>query len=570
MKQRLWLTVIVFLALILRITSLKNFPAGFTADEAAQGYTAYSILKTGSDEWGVKFPLNPRSVGDFKPPLLTYLLIPSIAIFGLNEFSVRLPNAVLGSLAVLVVYLLTKELLKQRSALIDERISADFLPLLSALFLAVSPWHLSLSRAAFEMNLTSFFLPLGVLFLLKGFGNPKWFIFSAFLGGLNLFSYHSAKVVTPLLFLFLILWKRKEIFSVAKSNGKWCLLVSSAILLVLGLVMVDGFFRGAGTRASDIGIISGKYEQLADYKHFACSRGLPVPLGRVFYNKFLYSGEEFIRNYFSYTSFYFLFAQGAGEATYGMLPGNGLLYLIEFAFLIISFYFLLKEKSLSLMFLWFWVFVSPIPASMTRGVGYHASRVAVMMPAIQVLSAYGFVRLINLAGKRMFNLIFYGGVIIFLLSAIFFMERYYFFGPLQTSVKMNYGWREAVRVIKDSYPIERVIVSRSFSEPQAFIMFYLLLDPKAVQAQTGDWLRYQKEGKYFVDQIGTYTMGEYTFRNFSFPEDWQRNNTVLVGTAEDFLIQEKEIQIKKAKGEIKEEKIIEFPDGKIAIRIFSL
>jgi 4-amino-4-deoxy-L-arabinose transferase-like glycosyltransferase len=167
--SRLALCLIFAVALILRLVALGRYPAGFTADEAAQGYMAYSILKTGKDEWGVRLPLAPRSFGDFKPPLQTYLMIPSIAVFGLNEFAVRLPSAILGILGVLGVYLLASELFRMKIV----RINPNNLSLLSSLLLAISPWHISLSRGAFEANLTTFFLPLGFYFFLRGISKPK-------------------------------------------------------------------------------------------------------------------------------------------------------------------------------------------------------------------------------------------------------------------------------------------------------------------------------------------------------------------------------------------------------------
>ena len=109
-KETFFLFLFFLFGSILRFIWLDKYPVGFTPDEAAQGYTAYSILKTGRDEWGKRFPLNPRSFGDFKPPLQTYLMIPSVAVFGLNEFAVRFPNALLSSLAIIGVFLLAKEL----------------------------------------------------------------------------------------------------------------------------------------------------------------------------------------------------------------------------------------------------------------------------------------------------------------------------------------------------------------------------------------------------------------------------------------------------------------------------
>jgi 4-amino-4-deoxy-L-arabinose transferase-like glycosyltransferase len=113
--MRKFLIALVFLlGFILRIVNISSRPVGFTPDEASFGYDAYSILKTGKDQWGKPFPLVLRSFGDSKLPLYTYLTIPSVFLFGLNEFAVRLPNAIIGSLAVIIVYLLVKELFSEK------------------------------------------------------------------------------------------------------------------------------------------------------------------------------------------------------------------------------------------------------------------------------------------------------------------------------------------------------------------------------------------------------------------------------------------------------------------------
>src|SRR5258708_12719733 len=102
-----WLLIgIVLLGFFLRVIGLSNHPAGFTPDEASFGYDAYSILKTGKDQWGHMMPLVFKSFGDDKLPVYTYLAFPSVAIFGLNETAVRLPNAIFGTLAIIFLYFL--------------------------------------------------------------------------------------------------------------------------------------------------------------------------------------------------------------------------------------------------------------------------------------------------------------------------------------------------------------------------------------------------------------------------------------------------------------------------------
>src|SRR3989344_7686229 len=100
MKSKILLISVIVLAFLLRVIGLSNYPSGFTQDEAAIGYEAYSILSTGKDSWGQQLPLMLRSFGDFKLPLYSYLAIPFVAVFGLNVFSVRLVSAIFGTLAV--------------------------------------------------------------------------------------------------------------------------------------------------------------------------------------------------------------------------------------------------------------------------------------------------------------------------------------------------------------------------------------------------------------------------------------------------------------------------------------
>ena len=86
---------IILLGLGLRLYRLDSRPLGFTWDEAALGYNAYSLIKTGRDEYGKIMPIVFKSFGDYKPGLYVYFSVPIIKIFGLNEFSTRLPSAVL-------------------------------------------------------------------------------------------------------------------------------------------------------------------------------------------------------------------------------------------------------------------------------------------------------------------------------------------------------------------------------------------------------------------------------------------------------------------------------------------
>jgi len=57
------LVVIILLASFLRLYNLANVPPHLTPDEASLGYNAYSILKTGKDEYGKFMPIIFKSFG---------------------------------------------------------------------------------------------------------------------------------------------------------------------------------------------------------------------------------------------------------------------------------------------------------------------------------------------------------------------------------------------------------------------------------------------------------------------------------------------------------------------------
>ena len=211
MKGKL-IWVILGLAFLFRFVAVANFPVGFNADEASFGYDAYSILHTGRDQWGTFLPIVLKSFGDFKSPVYVYLTVPSVAIFGLSVFATRLPSVIVGTLAVLAVYLLVLEMAKFTKW--SDKQDVEWLGIIAAFLLAVNPWSIMISRGAVEANLITFFLPMGIYFFLRGIRDNKFFVWSSHIFGDRMFTYHSAKVITPLVLIGLIFIFRKELLKI--------------------------------------------------------------------------------------------------------------------------------------------------------------------------------------------------------------------------------------------------------------------------------------------------------------------------------------------------------------------
>src|SRR3990170_6255987 len=158
------LTGIVFIAIFFRFFLLGNVPPSASLDEASVGWNAYSILKTGGDEYGSKFPLLLRAYDDWRPALYAYTVIPFVQIFDLNVVSVRLPSVILSVLTVVGVYFLVRKLFGQEVKSITanagsrcggtiQNSKVEIIALFSTFLLAISPWHIYISRLGHEANL---------------------------------------------------------------------------------------------------------------------------------------------------------------------------------------------------------------------------------------------------------------------------------------------------------------------------------------------------------------------------------------------------------------------------------
>ena len=250
--------------------------------------------------------------------------------------------------------------------------------------------------------------------------------------------------------------------------------------------------------------------------------------------------ERFLSNYLQYFSPSFLFTNGPAEATYGMIPGRGVLYWFELP-LILGFIYALSthKKKTSLFFILFWILVSPIPAALTTGRGYAANRATLMMPALQIALGYGAVEVSKLFknrfSKRIVKLLPLAYLSLLLIFLIPFLEDYYLLTPFKSAKEMLYGNLEAATWLKSNISTQKeVVISRSLSEPQIYVAFANKWDPWDYQEETQSWSIYKKNKLLFVDQLPEYRLGKYTFRSINYSTDQGSSDTFFVGKPEEF------------------------------------
>ena len=183
---------LLILVFALHFFRLSDIPPGLSNDEAANGYEAYSLYRTGADQWGNRFPLVLHGFGDDRLPMYSYLSIPFVAVFGLNAMAVRLLSVVSGIGLVFAMYLLGVVLVSERAGIF------------AAVLLSVTPWFFGMTRIAMETPLALLFTLFFVLAFYRSSGHPVYYIWSILVALLSMFTYHGSRLFVPLIGILLL------------------------------------------------------------------------------------------------------------------------------------------------------------------------------------------------------------------------------------------------------------------------------------------------------------------------------------------------------------------------------
>lgn len=527
--------LIFFIALFLRFYKLGEVPASVNADEAAIGYNAYSILKIGRDEYGEKLPLSFRSFDDYKAPLYIYLTSISIALFGLNNFSVRIISALAGSLTVLLTYVMVQKMLLLK----DSKI----IPLLSALFLAISPWHLQFSRSAYEANVSVFFIVLGVVLFYKGLRTRLPLVFSGISFVLSMWTYHTSRFFVPLLVCGLVILYRKEIVQ-RKTDTIIAFIVSIVILLPLIFVLLSptGLVRARGISSlENPDILKQSVRWISDDRG-----GL---YANIFHNRRFEYTREIVKGYLMHFDPAFLFLDRA-QSKY-RAPGVGLLYLWELPLMIIGLYDIARRGKRWSALLFLWVFLAPIAAAPTLWLP-HPVRTIVFLPVLQIITAFGVSCVIRWLHQRRSSALF-GGIgfigLVICTSFIYYIHQYYVHMHIDNASDWQFGRQQVVEEVrKRESAYDRVVVSPSLDQPQIFFLYYLAYDPALYLSEGGTI-----SGKFDTQKNH---FAKYYFKSVAGDTSYVNQKSLYVSTPTEMPLQATQLAD------------IQYPDGSIAFVLY--
>lgn len=508
-KEKYLLFLVMALALTLRVYKLAEHPAGLNADEASIGYNAYSLALTGKDEFGHSWPMAFQSFNDFKPGFYFYLVLPFVKVLGLNETAVRLPSALLGVLTALTVFLLVKEFFGTRTGL------------LASLLLAVSPWHLHFSRGGWESNASVFLITAGIYLFILSLRRPKYLWLSALFFVLSLYTYHSARIISPLLLLGLVVWCKKELFVKEKVRP---IIISLVVGVLLTTPLLLSFFGPTGvSRFSGVGIFAdqGPFWRINELRGHHQNPYSLFP--RIMHNKAVEYGVRFFDNWLRHYRGDFLFISG-DEIQRNKIPEMGQMYLIEAPFLLLGLYFLLRKKPQSWQFWLWWLAMAPTASALTFQ-SPHAIRALSLVIPLAVITAYGLNNAIDLVKKvKYYKIIFFVMGLLFFWNVSFYLHQYYVHYSKTYPAAWEDGFRELVSYVSANQErFEKINITDKYDQPYILFAFYLKYPPEV----------FQKEAKLTdKDQYGFSTVpgfGKYSFGKINYEELKNQGKIMIVG-----------------------------------------
>lgn len=499
---------ILTLALFLRLYRVTTIPPGVNRDEASIGYTAYSLLKTGADEYGRHLPLSFQSFGDWKLPLYIYATTPFVALFGLNEFSVRIVSVLSGVSTVVLTYYLVQLLLESSS-----------LALLSSLLMAISPWHIHLSRVESESNVAVFFTTLGILCIVKSFRSRPWLaVVGSILLALTYYTYHGNHIFTTLLVIGFVWIVRKQ---VNQLHTKKISLLLFGILV--GFILTITLTKADKTKIAGISIFGDAtvvHERIELPRNDHTGQGDLI--ARLIHNRLTYSVETIAKNYLKAFSPEFLFFSGGSNHAHN-IPNFGNMYLIEAPLLLLGLFVCImnRKKQGYTLILW-WMLVAPVAASITKDAP-HTNRMFPIFPALPIVVAMGiqYLLLEFFQNKRILAIACVTAL--YIANGALYLDRYYVHFPKNEIAAWGTGYKNLWQYISaPSNKQKTIIMANPQESPYMYFLFYGKTDPRLFQ-QNAQRYPPTSDGFYHVRSFG-----RFEFRSIDWDRDIYHPNALLV------------------------------------------
>lgn len=488
----LLLAGLFFVSLLLRGYYVGKLPPALSWDEVSIGYNAYSILITGHDEHGRKLPLDTfAAYGDYKPPVSIYATVPFVAVFGLNELSVRLPSVLFGTLTVLLLYFLVLELFYGYK-------EAQSLAISSSSLMAISPWHLQLSRGGFEANIGLFFIVLGTYVFLISRRKTIFLSFASIPFVISVYTFNSSRYFVPLIIIALICYGWSSIRSNLYKLGINIVIATFLLLPIIPHLISPE----ARLRFHEVNIFTDPSIVLTANKRIESDGN--AWWAKILHNRRIGYARSYLMHFFDHFEPKYLFIRGDGNPKFSSQE-TGQFYVTEAIFFVVGILYLFQHNGRQAWFLLIWIIGSIIPAATARETP-HALRTLNGLPSWNIFIAQGILTLGSRFSSK-FTRIPYKIILMgtYFLSFLYLAHNYYFHYSKEFSGAWQFGYKEAIQFIHPlAAQYKEIVVGDNLGRPYMYVLFYTKEDPAL----------YVRNKESYFDTIGFYHVkgfGKYRF-----------------------------------------------------------
>jgi len=447
---------ILVLSAALRFYALDSLPS-LNQDEAVFGFEAFSVAETGRDEWGAAAPVIFTEFGGYSLPFYIYFLAPFVKLFGLSVFVTRFPSALFGVLLCVAAFFLCKRIFNEKGELVG---------LAAALLVAVTPSLVHLNRLAFSASLLPFFVVAGAFFLFNWLSGKREkrereerdLFVAAALFSLSLYTYATAKLFVPLLFLGFAALYRRELWS-----EKRAVIKAAAVFLVVALpLLYASVFDAAAANA--------RFDSVSVFHSENWIEAAASDYGKYFDVNYLFvSGDHLLTHS----------ADGLPQIPLFALP-----------LCVLAVALLLFRSSKEKLFLLWWLVAFPVAGALTLPAP-HALRGTTLTPLLQIFSAFALVVAFDFARKNWVEArgklaaVALAALLVFgAYSVVSQLDYYYDVFPSKQAAWFSYGYREAVgeaNALAAANNASEIVVTRNLNQPYVFFLFFERYPPALFQ-----------------------------------------------------------------------------------------
>ena len=400
--------LLVAIGAALRMVRLNSLPPALFRDEAEKLMNGWSLLETGRDLSQQWMPLFINVFGVTTSAIYQYLTVPFIWLFGVNEWSARLPAATVGTLTLAVNYAYMK---RERGRDVAFWATA---------FLLISPWHITFSRWAQQGIFLPLALAAGMLCWRQFLNGRRWALpAAAVCFGLGIYAYDVARVFFPLFMLVLVAFYPRELWR------RWRETLVAAVVFAVTVSPVAMLMLNQPAAAQ------ARFSAISIFQSGA-STGAIVSV--------------FLHNYFSHLMPPFLLFFGDAELRHG--SGVGVLTASEFIAMIAWGYYALRRRRREDAVWLAWFLLFPVAASLTREGVPHALRSIVAIPLMQNMAGAGLHQFLQRFQKGVFaEASRHTAMLYIIIGFIPFASSYFIFYASKSAFNWQYGVKQALEQI---------------------------------------------------------------------------------------------------------------------------